>query len=336
MRKDSFLVFKKVLAKAQTISILTHWSPDGDAMGSSLGLYHYLKSKGKNAKVIVPNAYPSFLNWLPGNKAVLVHESNPQKANAFIHKSDIVFTLDFNSFKRLERLGEVVAASSAIKILIDHHQQPDDYARYWFHDTDSCSTCELIYLFICGVENKKAIDKKIATCLYTGIMTDSGSFRFPSTTSATHRIVAELIDCGADNSTIYNAIHDDYSKERLKLLGHCLNSMEVLEPIHTAYIALSQEDQNRYHFQKGDTEGVVNYALSIRGIKFSAFFSERDGVIKISFRSKGTFDVNRFARKHYSGGGHKNAAGGKSDKTLTEVVKEFLHILSAYQKELQK
>lgn len=336
MRKDSFKVFKPLISKAKTISIITHWSPDGDAMGSSLGLYHFLRSLKKNVKVIVPNDYPGFLAWLPGNNTVLNHQKDEKKTAALIAKSDIIFTLDFNSYGRIEKLGELVAKSTAVKVLIDHHQQPENFADYYFHDVLSCSTCELIHEFICGIAGKKAIDKKIATCLYTGIMTDSGSFRFPSTTAKTHRIVADLIDAGADNDVIYNSVHDDYSKERLKLLGYSLNKMEVLDDMHTAFISLSQSEQDQYNYQKGDTEGVVNYALSIRGIIFSAFFAERDGVVKISFRSKGKFDVNKFARTHFNGGGHKNAAGGKSDKTLDQTVLDFVDILPLYKKELGK
>jgi phosphoesterase RecJ-like protein len=336
MRKDSLSTFKTVLAKASTISIITHWSPDGDAMGSSLGLYHYLKDKKKNVKVIVPNDYPDFLKWLPGNNTVLVHEKEEKKANAFVSKSDVIFTLDFNSFKRIEKLGEVVAVSKAIKILVDHHQNPDDYADYYYHDVKSCSTSELICELICGMGGKKVLNKKIATCLYTGILTDTGSFRFPSTTAYTHRIVADLIDAGADNSAIYNAVNDDFSKEKIQLLGYCLNKMEVLEGYHAAYISLSEKEQEKYNYQKGDTEGVVNYALSIRGIRFSAFFSERDGMIKISFRSKGKFDVNQFARKYFSGGGHINAAGGKSDKALEDTIIDFKKAIQSYKSELNE
>jgi phosphoesterase RecJ-like protein len=334
MRKDSLKTFKSIVNRANNIAIITHWSPDGDAMGSSLGLYHFLKSIKKNVKVIVPNDYPGFLAWLPGNNTVMNHQKEEKKVNAFIAKSDMIFTLDFNSYGRIEKLGEQVSKTTAIKILIDHHQQPEDFADYYFHDVLSCSTCELIHEFISGIAGKKAIDKKIATCLYTGIMTDSGSFRFPSTTAKTHRIVADLIDAGADNDVIYNSVHDDYSKERIKLLGYCLNKMEVFEDLHTAFISLSQPEQDQYDYQKGDTEGVVNYALSIRGIRFSAFFAERDGLVKISFRSKGKFDVNKFARTHFSGGGHKNAAGGKSDKTLDQTVLDFVEILALYKKEL--
>jgi bifunctional oligoribonuclease and PAP phosphatase NrnA len=336
MRRDPFKLFKPVLSKAKNISIITHWSPDGDAMGSSLGLYHYLKNKGKNVRVIVPNEYPGFLSWLPGNKTVLNFQTDEKKIKPVLEKSDVVFILDFNSYGRIEKLGALVAGTKAKKILIDHHQQPEDFADYFFHDVKACSTCELIYEFIEGVDSKKAIDKNIATCLYTGIMTDSGSFRFPSTTAKTHRIVAELIEAGADNDIIYNNVHDDYSYERLKLLGHCLNKMEVLADYHTAFISLSEAEQDMYHYQKGDTEGIVNYALSIKGIRFSAFLTERDGIVKISFRSKGSFDVNKFARKHFSGGGHMNAAGGKSDKSLDEAVLDFVNLLPLYKKELSK
>ena len=335
MQKSTAAEFKKALSKATNISIVTHWSPDGDAMGSSLGLYHYLKAKGKNVKVIVPNDYPQFLYWLPGNASVLNHQKNRKKVDDFVMKSDIVFTLDFNSFKRIEELGKVVEKSPAIKILIDHHQQPEQYASLYYHDVNACSTCELVYEFIALMKDTKLVDKKIATCLYTGILTDTGSFRFPSTTAKTHKIVAELIDKGANNSDIYNAIHDDNTVGRLKLLGYCLSEkMVVMEDIKTAYITLSEKEQDEFFYQKGDTEGVVNYPLSIKGIKFSAFFAERDGIIKTSFRSKGKFDVNLFARKHFSGGGHKNAAGGKSDDAMAKTIENFLKVLPLYKKEL--
>lgn len=335
MQKSTATQFTKVLTKAKNISIVTHWSPDGDAMGSSLGLYHFLKSKGKNVKVIVPNDYPQFLYWLPGNASVLNHQKHTKKVDDFIKKSDMVFTLDFNSFKRIEELGKVVEQSNAIKVLIDHHQQPDQYAQLYYHDVNACSTCELVYEFISLLKGRKLIDKKIATCLYTGILTDTGSFRFPSTTSKTHKIVADLIDKGADNAEIYNAIHDDNTISRLKLLGYCLSKkMVVMEEYKTAFISLSEKEQDDFLYQKGDTEGVVNYPLSIKGIKFSAFFAERDGVIKTSFRSKGKFDVNLFARKHFNGGGHKNAAGGKSDDSLQKSIDNFLAVLPLYKKDL--
>ncbi len=334
MRRDPIKKIASVIKSAKKIVIITHWSPDGDAIGSSLGLYHFLKSLKKKVDVIVPNAYPSFLQWMPGNKFILVHEVDKVKTEKLVFAADIVFTLDFNSLARIEELGKVVAASEAKKIMVDHHAQPSDYADLYFHDIKACSTCELVYELIVGLGSKKVITKNIASCLYTGIMTDTGGFRFPSTTSKTHHIVADLIDAGAKNATIYDAVYDENSKERIKLLGYCLEKMIVHPESSMAYITLSEDDHQRYNFQKGDTEGVVNYALSIKGIRFSAFFAERDGMVKISFRSKGDFDVNLFARKHFNGGGHKNAAGGKSDLSLNETIKKFLAIIPDFQKEL--
>jgi bifunctional oligoribonuclease and PAP phosphatase NrnA len=333
MRKDPFPNFQKAISDASTISIITHWSPDGDAMGSSLGLYHFLIGKKKNVKVIVPNEYPAFLKWLPGNESVLVHQTDPETAEKFVLSSDLIFTLDFNTLSRIEKLGEAILANkNAVKAMVDHHQQPDDYAQLFYHDVAACSTCELIYELICGVANPAAIDKKIATCLYTGIMTDSGNFRFRSVTASTHRIVAGLIEAGADNSEIYSAVQDDYSESRMRLVGYCLNKkMIILPELRTGYICLTEEELNQFNFEKGDTEGLVNYALSIRGIIFSAFFQEKDGIIKTSFRSKGDFDVNLFARENWNGGGHRNAAGGAYKKgDMVSCEKKFLGELESY------
>ena len=336
MKKDSFQKFRKVISSSKTISIITHWSPDGDAMGSSLGLYRYLKNLGKNVKVIVPNEYPAFLKWLPNDKYVLNHEINPKAAEKHVAKSDIIFTLDFNTLKRIEKLGEAILRNSvATKIMIDHHQQPDDYAQLYYHDVTACSTCELIYDLICGISGKNAIDKQIATCLYTGIMTDTGNFRFRSVTANTHRIVAGLIEKGADNASIYSAVQDDYSESRMRLVGYCLyEKLKILREYNSAYICLTQKEVESFDFEKGDTEGLVNYALSIRGIKFSAFFMERDGMIKTSFRSKGNFDVNQFARKGWSGGGHMNAAGGAFTKSMKECEEKFLRELEENKNDL--
>lgn len=336
MQKDSISVFKKLISQARQITIITHWSPDGDAMGSSLGLYNALRKMGKKAKVVVPNAYPGFLHWLPGNKSVLNFEEKAKPVSDLLKKSDLVFILDFNTFRRIEKLGELVAQSKAQKVLVDHHQQPETYFDYYYHDVNACSTCELVYELITGIAGKKVLDEKIASCLYTGIMTDTGSFRFPSTTAKTHKVVAELIEAGAKNDEIYNHVFDDYSVSRLRLMGYCLyEKLTFLDEYKAAYIMLNDEDHKRFNFKKGDTEGLVNYALSVRGMKLSAFFAERDGEIKISFRSKGNFDVNKFARAHFQGGGHKNAAGGKGEGTLKQTVEKFLSILPQYKKQLQ-
>ncbi|MDF2451322.1 MAG: family phosphoesterase [Bacteroidota bacterium] len=338
MHKDSFQKFKALLKKSNNIIIVTHFNPDGDAMGSSLGLYNYLIKLEKTVTVITPNEYPEFLQWLPGNKKVLEFSKQPKKAGALISKSDLIFTLDFNNYSRLEGLGELLQNSTAKKILIDHHQQPDNYATLMFHDVKACSTCELVHEFIIGLGGKKLIDKDIAACLYTGIMTDTGSFRYDSVTAHTHRIIADLLETGLKPSEIHSAVYDTYNESRVKLLGYCLSEkMVVLPEFKTAYISLSDKELQLFSHQKGDTEGIVNYPFSIKGIRFCAFFSEGDGKIKISFRSKGDFDVNQFARKHFNGGGHINAAGGRGNvNNLEQTIQEFVGLLPGYKKEIIK
>lgn len=338
MQKDSFPKFKALLKKSNNIVIVTHYNPDGDAMGSSLALYNYLIKTNKNVTVITPNEYPEFLHWLSGNKKVVQYSKQSKKATSIIQKSDLIFTLDFNNYSRLEGLGEVLKLATAKKILIDHHQQPDDYATLYYHDVAACSTCELVYEFICGLGGKKLIDKTIAACLYTGIMTDTGSFRFDSVTPQTHLILAHLLATGLKPSDIHTSIYDTYSESRVKLLGYCLTEkMVVIPEFHTAYISLSEKELQKFDHQKGDTEGIVNYPFSIKGIKFCAFFSEGEGKIKISFRSKGSFDVNQFARNHFNGGGHINAAGGRGNVyDLQKTVKEFVDLLPTYKKAILK
>ena len=338
MQKDSFPKFKALLKKSNNIVIVTHYNPDGDAMGSSLALYNYLIKTNKNVTVITPNEYPEFLHWLSGNKKVVQYSKQSKKATRIIQKSDLIFTLDFNNYSRLEGLGEVLKLATAKKILIDHHQQPDDYATLYYHDVAACSTCELVYEFICGLGGKKLIDKTIAACLYTGIMTDTGSFRFDSVTPQTHLILSHLLATGLKPSDIHTSIYDTYSESRVKLLGYCLTEkMVVIPEFQTAYISLSEKELQKFDHQKGDTEGIVNYPFSIKGIKFCAFFSEGEGKIKISFRSKGSFDVNQFARNHFNGGGHINAAGGRGNVyDLQKTVKEFVDLLPTYKKAILK
>ncbi len=338
MQKDPFPKFKALLKKSDNIVIVTHFNPDGDAMGSSLALYNYLIKTGKQVSVITPNDYPDFLQWMPGNKKVVEYSKQPKKAATLLSKCDLIFTLDFNNYSRLEGLGDLLKESEAAKILIDHHQQPDTYATLMYHDVKACSTCELVYEFIVGLGGKKMIDKDIAACLYTGIMTDTGSFRFDSVTPLTHHILAHLLETGIVPSDIHSAIYDTYSESRVRLLGYCLTEkMVVLPGYQTAYISLSEEELNRFQHKKGDTEGIVNYPFSIKGIRFCAFFSEGEGKIKISFRSKGKFDVNQFARRHFNGGGHINAAGGRGNvNNLDATIKAFLSLLPDYKKDILK
>jgi len=328
---------KALLSKPKNIVIVTHWSPDGDAMGSSLGLYNYLIQLKHKVNVITPNDYPSFLFWLPGNKKVTDFSKNPKSAKTLVAKADIIFCLDFNSLKRIDKLGDEVGKSSAVKFMIDHHLQPEDFDKYMLHSIKACSTCELVFDFIQLMGHKKMLNKDIANCLYTGIMTDTGSFRFPSTTAHTHRIIASLIEAGAENGEIHNRIYDGSTESRIKLLGFSLSEkLKVFKEYKAAYFSLTEEELERYQYQKGDTEGVVNYALSIDGIRFAAFFVERDGIIKCSFRSQGSFDVNVFARKHFSGGGHANAAGGMSELSMDKTLQKFEALLPEYKTALQR
>jgi bifunctional oligoribonuclease and PAP phosphatase NrnA len=330
MQKDSFQRFKKLLKNSQKIAIVTHWSPDGDAMGSSLALYLYLQKLDKKVSVIVPNAYPDFLHWLPGNKQVLNFQEDQNKAVKTLNSADVIFTLDFNSYKRLEKLGDVLAKTNCPKVLIDHHQQPDNYATLYFHDVAACSTCELIFDFIVGLGGKKLIDKKIASCLYTGLMTDTGSFRYPSVTYKTHSILSELLKTGIIPSDIHSAVYDNYSLDRLKLLGFALNEkLKMVEGYPVAYFTLTDKELLKFNYQKGDIEGLVNYPFSIKGIKVCALFNESEGYVKISFRSKGKIDMNTFARNHFGGGGHINAAGGKSTKNLKETEAKFVELVKS-------
>ncbi len=328
MTKSDVSKIKHLLSKPKQIVIIPHKNPDGDALGSTLALYHYLNLSNHNVIVISPNDYPVFLKWLPGENKIINHEIETVRANDLITSADIVFTLDFNALHRAGDIGPIIRKANGLKILIDHHQQPDDFAHYLYSDVTMSSTCEMVYNFIEMLGDISLITAHIATCLYTGIMTDTGSFRFASTTSTTHRIIANLIDKGASNAFIHNNVYDNNSFDKLQLLGISLKNLKVISILNTAYIKLSQKELNASNFRKGDTEGIVNYALSIKGVKFAAIFIEHksEGIIKISFRSKGNFDVNDFARKNFNGGGHVNAAGGRSDLNLSETIDKFLQL----------
>ncbi|PNW26735.1 DHH family phosphoesterase [Formosa algae] len=325
-----------LLSIPKQIIIVPHKNPDGDAMGSTLALYHYLKANNHNALVMSPNDYPDFLKWLPGDDTVLKYDSETERCNTLLQEADLIFTLDFNALHRVGHMGDMIAKSEAIKLMIDHHQQPDDYAAYVFSDVTMSSTCEMVYRFIEMLGDDNKITADIATCLYTGIMTDTGSFRFPSTTSKTHYIIGKLIEVGANNAQIHNNIYDTNSYEKLQLLGCALSNLKVIPELRTAYITLSQDELNQFDFKKGDTEGFVNYGLSLNNIIFAAIFIEhrQDNIIKISLRSKGDFSVNEFSRQYFEGGGHTNAAGGKSDLSLNETIEKFISILPNHKNEL--
>ncbi|MEP3209426.1 MAG: bifunctional oligoribonuclease/PAP phosphatase NrnA [Maribacter sp.] len=327
---------EKLLSLPQKIVIIPHKNPDGDAIGSTLALWHYLKNRQQKATVVSPNDYPKFLKWMPENETILNFESKNSQALAALQEASLIFTLDFNHFARTGQLAPLLEASQAKFIMIDHHQAPDDYADITYSDVSMSSTCEMVYNFIEFLGDIDSITPEIADCIYTGIMTDTGSFKFSSTTSRTHRIVADLIDKGANNTKIHTKTYNTNSPSRLHLLGTALKNMVILEAYRTAYITLSQEELDTYEYKKGDTEGFVNYGLTLEGIRLAVIFIENkeEGIIKISFRSEGDFSVNEFARKHFNGGGHDNAAGGRSDVSIEETAKYFISLLENYKDKL--
>ncbi|MFD2567939.1 DHH family phosphoesterase [Pseudotenacibaculum haliotis] len=331
-----FNELRSFLQTPRNIVIVGHKNPDGDAMGSTLGLYHYLKMKGHQPQVLVPNEYPNFLRWLPGSKHLYLFDKQNSQAKRAIKRSEIIFLLDFNTLHRVgSDMQNTLEEYPNDFALIDHHLQPDEFP-YMYSDPNMCSTSEMVYHFMELMEDVNLVDKNIATCLYTGIMTDTGSFRFRSTTSTTHRVIADLIDKGAENDKIHSNVYDSNSYGRLQLLGQALKNLKAIPEYKTAYITISDEEKAENNYKKGDTEGIVNYALSLSGIVMAAIFIEdRDqGIVKISFRSKGSFSVNAFARNHFNGGGHENAAGGRSDVPLDETVTKFISLLPQYEKEL--
>jgi phosphoesterase RecJ-like protein len=337
MKEAEIKEIKKILSTPKNIVIVPHRNPDGDAIGACLAVYHYLINKGHKATVVTPNDYPGFLKWLPGSKEAYKFDMQNRQAKNALDEASIVFLLDFNALHRVgSNMQNTLEDYIGTFIMIDHHQQPDDIAKYLYSDISISSTCQMVYHFLEKLEDVTFINADIATCLYTGIMTDTGSFRFPSTTSTTHRIIADLIDKGAKNDKIHNNVYDRNSYGRLQLLGRALSNLVVINKLKTAYIKLSQEELDEFNFEKGDTEGIVNYALSLEGIIFAVIFIEDvdQQIIKISLRSKGSFSVNKFSRKHFDGGGHDNAAGGKSYTSLDSTISKFLSILPNYQKEL--
>ena len=337
MNTKQIAQIKEMLTTKKNVVIIPHRNPDGDAIGSSLALYHYLK-KDHHVKVVSPNDYPSFLKWLPGTETVQLFDKQNKQAKRSLAEADIIFLLDFNILHRIgDDMKKTVELFKGTFVMIDHHQQPDtDLTDFIYSDTSICATSQMIYHFLEKLGGLDAITPEMATCMYVGIMTDTGSFRFPSTTSTTHRIIADLIDFGAKNARIHNEVYDTNSYSKLQLLGRALSNLKIEPEFNTAYITLSQEELDHFNFKKGDTEGVVNYALSVTGIVLAAIFIEdvEQNIIKISLRSKGSFSVNQLARNHFDGGGHDNAAGGRSEVSLEETVSKFVGLLPTYKNDI--
>lgn len=322
---------KELLSAPRNIVITTHASPDGDAIGSSLALSIFLKKRNHQTTVITPDEYPSFLNWLPEQKSVIKHNLQTKESDKVISGADLIFCLDFNTTDRLGGLENSVNSAVCPKILIDHHQFPGDWADFMFCDEGASSTAELLYRFIGSLGDLELLDQSIGECLYAGIVTDTGSFKFPSTSSETMKIAAELMELGVNTPMIQNLIYDNSSEDRLRLLGFSLTEkLRIFPEYHTAIITLSKTELDRYNYKTGDTEGIVNYPLSIAEVWMAVLITKKNGDVRMSFRSKGKVPVHIIAREHFSGGGHKNAAGGVSEKSVEETAEYLYGILKKY------
>ena len=321
-----------LLDRKPVITIIPHTSPDGDAIGSSLGLYHFLRNQGHDVQVITPTDFPDFLKWVPAAQDILIYPNEERKVEQRIANSTLIFTLDFNNLLRAKPLTPLLEQSGADFVMIDHHQQPDTYAKITYSDDKASSTCELIYKTIVSLSSVEAINYEIATCLYTGIMTDTGGFRFSMTSPQTHRVAAVLLEKGANCAQIASEVLDSYSIDRLQLLGTVLDGLTYLKEYKTAYMSVSSKILKQFNFRKGDTEGFVNYGLRIKEAELAVIFieNEEDNLIKISFRSKTNLDVNLLARMYFNGGGHINAAGGSMSISLEDTIAYFLEVLPKF------
>lgn len=326
--------FQNLVLPDSKIIITCHQSPDGDAFGSSLGLKFFLEKRGcTNVTVISPTDYAEYIAWMPGVPEIQVYAKG--KYNTQIKEADCIFCLDFSSASRLKDMATEVLASPAIKIVIDHHENPEDFGTLYYWNVKASSTSELVYSMIEDLGQNNLIGLESATCLYTGLLTDSGSFRFPSTTPKVHLIAAALLAKGVNPNEVHRQLYDNKPFEKLKFLGYVLdNKLVYLPEYRVAYITLTIEEFERFNSNPRDTDGLVNYGLTIEGVAMSVLFAERDGIIKISFRSIHNFSVEELARKYFEGGGHKNASGGRSALTLEETVEKFLTLLPEFKTKL--
>lgn len=324
------------LTSPKKIVITHHYNADADALGSSLGLFHYLNQKGHQCVVISPNSMADFLLWMPGAREVLLFDKHAEACKKAVSEADVIFSLDYNQFSRTKFLAPVLEQSNAVKVIIDHHLFPDDVFEYGLSLPDKSSTCEMVYDYILSSSGEHLLNLDIARCLYAGVMTDTGSFRFSCTTPGVHRMVARLMEKGLETATIHTAVFDNYQENRLRFLGFVLSErLHLIPETHTAIISVNRNDLNRFNVNTGDSEGIVNYPLSMKQVLFSIFISEREDEIRMSFRSKGRFNVNEFARKYFQGGGHHNAAGGKSERSLQQTFELLIQYIQENQLLLQ-
>ncbi len=328
----------KAIEKAKKIVITGHQNPDPDCVGSALGLCHFLKQTKENVEIILPNRFPKNLKWMPNSNKILIHEYEIDKSERLINNADLIFSVDYNDFSRTGEMQEILEKANSTKVIIDHHPQPNEYYDISFSDITVSSASELVFAVISMLNGNKKIPFASAESFFTGIMADTGCFAFNSSTPETYNVVSELLEQNINKDQIKSDVFDNYSIDRTRLMGYVLSEkMVVLPEYRTAYIVLTQEEKDKYNYQIGDTEGFVNLPLSIKNIIFSVFIMEHDGMLKMSLRSKGNFDVNKMARAHFNGGGHKNAAGGRDfDNSLQEVVNKLENLLPEYKEELLK
>lgn len=322
---------REILSIPKKIVIVSHRNPDGDALGSSLGWKFFLTKKGHEVSFISPNTFTSNLKWIPGTEDILVFESTLGKklCEAKIKSAELIFCLDFNAISRLENLGEAIKNSTAVKIIIDHHPEPEDFAKIIFSNTRYCATAEMIYDIMADMEETNIIDEKIAECLYTGLVTDNGFFQFNNTTPNALRVGAALVEKGARPDYVSEKVNNIFRETRLRFFGYCLSEkLKLVKDGKVAYMLINQSEIKKFNLHTGDSEGLVNYPFKIEGVLMSAYFSEEPDRVKISFRSRGDIDMNAFARTYFEGGGHRNAAGGKSSASLADTEKKFLEAVA--------
>lgn len=328
---ENIAQLKSLLSIPKDIVITSHRNPDGDAIGSSLAMYHYLNEFGHTVRVIFPSEYPDFVAWMSDAEKITIYDIEPERSEELVQKADIIFCLDYNSLDRIDKLGEVIATLKDTQIvMIDHHLFPDIQADFQISEPSASSTCELIYDFIAMMGDRDKINVTIAECIFTGILTDTGSFKY-STSPKLFKIVSHLLELGVDDYKLNDLIFNSLEEKHLRLLGHCLkNRMEIIPEYKTGIIWLNRNDYEQFDIQRGDTEGIVNYLLKLKDIKIAAFITEQPTIVKLSLRSKGDISVQEIARKHFKGGGHKNASGGSSYSTLKGTINKLKQILPQY------
>lgn len=335
---NKITALEKAINSAKAILITGHQNPDADCVGSALGLFHFLKNKGKEVRIILPNRFPKAVSWMKSAEEIIIFEKEPEPAKQIIKDSDLIFSVDYNNFTRTGEMQEILENSNSTKVIIDHHPQPENYYNISFSDTSVSSAAELVYAVISRLNHSQALPFASAESLFAGIMADTGCFAYNSSNPDTYKTVSELLQAGVNKDRIKDRLFDNYSEDRTRFMGYLLSEkMIVLHELRAAIIFVTHEEKEKYNYRIGDSEGLVNLPLSIENIVLSVFVMEHENLVKMSLRSKGNFDVNKLARKYFNGGGHKNAAGGKDFKnSVFRVVENLKNILPEYKEELQK